>query len=31
MFHMRRGALAILVPFCYHAPHEWAIGSAGRS
>lgn len=31
MFHTRKGALAILVPFCYDVSHEWAIGLAGRS
>ena len=31
MSKMEKGALAILVPFCYDVSHEWAIGSAERS
>jgi hypothetical protein len=31
MSKMGKGALAILVPFCYDAFHEWTIGPVGRS
>lgn len=30
MSNMRKGDLAILVPFYYDVSHEWAIGSVRR-